>query len=196
MLAQAIAFVVDALASLFILAALLRFWMQAVRAPARNPIAYFSMALTDFAVKPLRRVIPGLFLLDLASFVVALLFEFLLQLVLLWLLRSVSPVESPAVLSVALFMAFVKLIRLSIYIFMGAIIIQAVLSLFSRYHPLAPFFDALAGPLLKPVRRVIPPIGGLDISPVFVLIFLQLVLNFVVVWLEHTGSGMLSQALL
>jgi YggT family protein len=194
-IAQAIAFVVDALASIFILAALLRFWMQAMRAPARNPIAYFSMALTDFAVKPLRRVVPGLFRLDLASLLVALIFEYLLQLVLL-LLTGISPLEAPVMLSVLVFVAFVKLVRLSIYIFMGAVIIQAVLSWVSPYHPVAPFFDALCAPFMKPVRRVIPPIGGVDISPVFVLIFLQLLLILPVAWLEHTGSVMLSQALL
>ena len=195
MIAQAIAFVLDALASLFILAALLRFWMQAMRAPSRNPIAYFSMALTDFAVKPLRRVVPGLFRLDLASLLVAWIFEFVLQ-VLLLLLAGGAPFDNPAVLSVVLFFAFVKLIRLSIYIFMGAIILQAVLSWVSPYHPVAPFFDSLAGPLMKPVRKVIPPIGGVDITPVFVLIFLQLVLMLPVTWLEHTSGVMLSRALL
>ena len=195
MIAQAVAFLVDAIASLFILAALLRFWLQAVRAPAHNPIAYFSMALTDFAVKPLRRVVPGIFRLDIASFLVALIFEFALQIVLL-LLAGGSPFENPAVLSVVLFFAFVKLIRLSIYIFMGAVIIQVVLSWVSPYHPVAPFFDALAGPVMKPVRRVIPPIGGVDVTPVFVLIFLQLLLMLPVAWLEHTSGVMLSRALL
>jgi YggT family protein len=194
-IAQAIAFVLDAFASLFILAALLRFWMQAMRAPSRNPIAHFSMALTDFAVKPLRRVVPGLFRLDLASLLVALIFEFVLQILLLLLVGG-SPFDNPAVLSVVLFFAFVKLIRLSIYIFMGAIIIQAVLTWVSPYHPVAPFFDALAGPLMRPVRKVIPPIGGVDITPVFVLIFLQLILMLPVTWLEHTSGVMLSRALL
>jgi len=195
MIAQAIAFVVDAIASLFILAALLRFWMQALRAPSRNPIAYFSMALTDFAVKPLRRVVPGMFKLDMASLLVALLFEFVLQ-VILWMLAGGSPVENPGALSVVLFFSFVKLIRLTIYIFMGAIIIQAVLSWVSPYHPVAPFFDALAKPLLRPVQKAIPPIGGVDISPVFVLIFLQLLLMLPVTWLEMESARMLSRALL
>jgi len=194
-IAQAIAFVLDALASLFILAALLRFWMQAMRAPARNPIAYFSMALTDFAVKPLRRVVPGMFKLDMASLLVALLFEFVLQ-VILWMLAGGSPVENPGALSVVLFFSFVKLIRLTIYIFMGAIIIQAVLSWVSPYHPVAPFFDALAKPLLRPVQKAIPPIGGVDITPVFVLIFLQLLLMLPVTWLEMESARMLSRALL
>ncbi len=195
MIAQAIAFVVDAIASLFILAALLRFWMQALRAPSRNPIAYFSMALTDFAVKPLRRVVPGMFKLDMASLLVALLFEFVLQ-VILWMLAGGSPVENPGALSVVLFFSFVKLIRLTIYIFMGAIIIQAILSWVSPYHPVAPFFDALAKPLLRPVQKAIPPIGGVDITPVFVLIFLQLLLMLPVTWLEMESARMLSRALL
>ena len=127
MLTQAIAFVLDALFSLFILAALVRFWMQALRAPARNPIAQFTMALTDWAVKPLRRVIPGVFNLDWASLAVAWAFEFLLQFLLLMLVGG-SPIENPAVLSVLLVLAFVKLVRLSIYVFIGAVIIQAVLS--------------------------------------------------------------------
>jgi YggT family protein len=193
MIAQAIAFVVDAIASLFILAALLRFWMQALRAPSRNPIAYFSMALTDFAVKPLRRVVPGMFKLDMASLLVALLFEFVLQ-VILWMLAGGSPVETPGALSVVLFFSFVKLIRLTIYIFMGAVIIQAVLSWVSPYHPVAPFFDALAKPLLRPVQKAIPPIGGVDITPVFVLIFLQLLLMLPVTWLEMESVRMLTRA--
>jgi len=195
MIAQAIAFVIDALASLFILAALLRFWMQALGAPARNPIGYFSMAITDFAVKPLRRVVPGYRRLDFSSLLVALIFEFILQVILL-MLRGVPLFETPAVLSMVLFYAFVKLIRLSVYIFMGAIIIQAVLSWVSPYHPVAPFFDALARPFLRPVQKAIPPIGGVDITPVLVLIFLQLVLMLPVTWLEITTERMIARALL
>src|SRR5436309_2614583 len=142
MFSQAIAFVLDALFHLFILAALVRFWMQALRASARNPIAQFTIALTDWAVRPLRRVIPGVFMLDLASLIVAWLSEFVLQ-VLLLLIGGVSPFDNPVILSMLLFLALVKMIRLSIYIFMGAIIIQAVLSWVNPYHPVAPFFDAL-----------------------------------------------------
>jgi YggT family protein len=189
MVTNAVAFVLDAIFSLFILAALVRFWMQAFRAPARNPIAQFTMALTDWAVKPLRRVVPGLFNLDWASLIVAGMFEFVLQ-VLLLLVAGGSPIENPGVLSVLLFLAFVKLVRLSIYVFMGAIIIQAVLSWVNPYHPVAPFFNALTNPFLGPVKRVIPPIGGVDISPVFVLIFFQLLLMLPVTWLEMEAIRM------
>jgi YggT family protein len=193
MVYQAIAFVLDALFHLFILAALVRFWMQAFRASARNPIAQFTMALTDFAVKPLRKVIPGMFNLDWASLVVAFAFEFLLQVLLLLLAGGTPTGES---LSVLLFLAFVKLIRLSIYVFMGAIIIQAVLSWVNPHHPVAPFFDALTRPFLKPFQRAVPPIGGVDITPVLVLIAFQLVLMLPVAWLEGETMRMLQRALL
>ncbi len=195
MFAQAIAFVLDAIFSLFILAALVRFWMQAFRAPARNPLAQFTMALTDWAVRPLRRVIPGLFRLDLSSLVVAWAFEFLLQFLKL-LLQGGSPAENPGVLSVLLFLSFVELIRLSIYVFMGAVIIQAVLSWVNPYHPVAPFFASLTNPFLKPVQRAIPLIGGVDISPIFVLIFFQLLLMLPVTWLEQESARMVAHALL
>jgi YggT family protein len=195
MLGQALAFVVDAIFSLFILAALVRFWMQAFRAPARNPIAQFTMALTDWAVRPLRRVIPGVFNLDWASLVVAWAFEFLLQFILL-LIAGGSAIDSPAVLSVLIFVSFVKLIRLSIYVFMGALIIQAVLSWVNPYHPVAPFFNALTSPFLKPVQKAIPTIGGVDISPVFVLIGFQLILMLPVAWLEMESARMVQRALL
>jgi len=87
----------------------------------------------------------------------------------------------------------VKLVRLSIYVFMGAIIVQAVLSWFGRYHPMAPFFDALSRPFLRPIQRAVPLIGGVDISPVLVLIAFQLILMLPVTWLEGQ-AGRLARA--
>jgi YggT family protein len=182
MLTTAVAFVLETLFGLFILAALIRFWMQAFRAPAGNPIAQFTMALTNFAVKPLRRVIPGVLNLDWASLIVALALEFILQVLLFLLVSGAAP--GGTVLSALLFLAFVKLIRLSLYIFIVVIIAQAVMSWVNPYHPAAPFFNALSRPFMKPVQKVIPPIGGVDISPIFVLIFLQLLIMLPVTWLE------------
>ena len=195
MITEAIKFVIDSLASLFILAALVRFWMQAFHAPSRNPIAYFSMALTDWAVKPLRRVVPGLFKLDWSSLIVAWAFEYLLQFVLLMLVMGSVP-DNPAVFTVLLFKSIVQLLRLTIYVFIASIFVQAILSWVNPYHPVTPFFDALANPFLKPVRGVIPPIGGVDISPVFVLIFFQLLLMLPVAWLEYEAQVLMAQALL
>jgi YggT family protein len=195
MIGQAIAFVVDSLASLFILAALVRFWMQAFQAPSRNPIAHFSMALTDWAVKPLRRVVPGFFRLDWSSLLVAWAFEYVLQLVLVTLVLGSFP-ENPAVFTVLLFKSFVQILRLTLYVFIAAIFVQAILSWVNPYHPVTPFFNALANPFLKPVRRAIPLIGGVDISPVFVLIFFQLLLMLPIAWLEYEAQLLLAQATL
>src|SRR5512147_2206926 len=104
MIAQALAVLLGTVFDLVILAALVRFWMQALRAPARNPIAQFSMALTDFAVRPLRRIVPGLFRLDLASLLVAWILEFLLQMI-LKLLFGPSPFDSPSVIPVLVFLS-------------------------------------------------------------------------------------------
>lgn len=193
MLNQALAFVVDTIFHLFILAALVRFWMQALKAPVRNPIAQFSMALTDWAVKPLRRVIPGLFKLDLASLVVAWLGEYALQVIIL-LLNDAPLAANPGVLPIVLFLAFVKLIRLSVYIMIGAVLIQALLSWVNPYHPIAPFFNALTQPFMKPFRKAVPLIGGVDITPVLVLILLQLVLMLLVTWLELQAARIIMQS--
>jgi YggT family protein len=191
MLTQAIAFVVEAIFDLFILSALVRFWMQALRAPARNPLAQFTMALTDFAVKPLRRIVPGLFRLDIASLVVAWAAEVVL-LSILTLLQGVELVNGAAV-SVLLFLALVKLVRLTVYIVMGAVFLQALLSWVNPYHPVAPFFEALTRPFLKPFQKAIPPIGGVDITPVLVLIACQLVLMLPVTWLEGEAVRLLAR---
>jgi len=191
MLAQAFAFVVETVFNLFILTALVRFWMQVLRAPARNPLAQFTMALTDFAVKPLRRVLPGFFKLDLASFVVAWIAEIAL-LAILSLLQGVELVNGAA-LSVLLFLALVKLVRLTVYIVMGAVLLQALLTWVNPYHPVAPFFEALTRPFLKPFQKAVPPIGGVDITPVLVLIACQLVLMLPVTWLEGEALRMISR---
>lgn len=194
MLELALAFVIETLFNIFILSALVRFWMQVLRAPARNPLAQFTMALTDFAVKPLRRIVPGFFKLDLASFAVAWGAEFLL-LAILALLKGVSLASGP-VLSILLFFALVKLLRLTIYIVMGAVFFQALLTWVNPYHPVAPFFDALTRPFLKPFQKAIPPIGGVDITPVLVLIACQLVLMLPVAWLEQQCVAAIARAAL
>jgi YggT family protein len=183
MLGQALAFLIETVFDFFILTALVRFWMQVLRAPARNPLAQFTMALTDFAVKPLRRVLPGFFRLDLASLAVAWAAEFVL-LVILAALRDV-PLGNGPMLSILLLLALVKLLRLTVYIVMGAVFIQALLTWVNPYHPVAPFFEALTRPFLKPFQKAIPPIGGVDITPVLVLIACQLVLMLPVTFLEQ-----------
>lgn len=195
MFTQAILLVLNAVFDLFILAALVRFWMQAFRAPVFNPLGQFTIALTDWAVKPLRRIVPGVLKLDWASLIVAGALEFVLD-VLTLLLTNASPFDNPTVLSVVLFLAFVKLVRYSIYVFMGALIIMVVLSWVAPHHPVMPFFDELTRPFMRPARRIIPPIGGVDISPLFVFLFFQILLMIPVAWLEAQTLRMVQRALL
>ena len=195
MLIQAMIFVLETLVQLWILAVLLRFFAQALRAPFRaragNPLADFIMALTDWAVVPARRVFPSLFRLDTASFVIAWLAAVLLSLTILLLSGRVgfgSPTFWPGLIAYSL----VEVIRLSLYLFVGLMIIQAVLSWVSPYHPLRPFFDALTRPLLRPIQRVVPLIGGVDLSPLFALLLLQVLLLAPVPWLSREALAVMS----
>ena len=100
------------------------------------------------------------------------------------------PGENPAVFGLLLFFAFVKLVRLSVYVFMGAIFIQALLSWVSTHHPVAPFFNAFTRPILKPFQRAVPPIGGVDLSPLVLILLVQVLLTL----LQSLLPGMMAFA--
>ena len=100
-----------------------------------------------------------------------------LLLFLLYLLRGGGPAgASGALLGVFLTLSLLELARVSLYLAIGVILIQAVLSWINPYAPMAPLFNALAAPFLRPFRRLIPPIGNVDLSPLFALIVAQLLL--------------------
>ena len=189
MINQAIIFLLETVFHLFVLAAMLRFYMQVFRASFRNPVAQFVVALTDFAVKPLRRIIPGLGGLDLASLFLAWMTEFVL-LILVFLVRTQTLPEGGA-LTAMLFLAFIALIRLSLYLLIAVVLVQAVLSWVSPYHPMMPLFDTLSRPFLKPFRKLIPLIGGVDLSPLALLVVCQLILMVPVSWLELEAARLL-----
>lgn len=182
MLSQALIFLLETAFNLLVLAALLRFFMQLFRAPFRNPVAQFVVALTDFAVKPLRRVVPGLGGLDLASLVFAWLAELILQ-VLVFAIRYQSLPDGPA-LPALLTLSLIALLRLTIYLLIGVVLVQAILSWVSPYHPMMPLFSTLTQPFLAPLRRFIPLVGGVDLSPLVLLVVCQLILMVPIAWLE------------
>lgn len=184
MLTQAVQFLLETVLGLFALAVLLRFYLQLLRAPFRNPFSQFVAALTDFAVKPLRRAIPGLFGLDLASLLLAWLTEFVLLLALFWLGGFSLIGAGPSVFLAVAFLAAVKLLKLSIYIVLGAVFIQAILSWVNPHTPLTPVLNSLANPFLRPVRRMVPPVANVDLSPLVVLLVGELLLMVPVAWLE------------
>lgn len=194
MATQALIFVIETIINLFVLAVLTRFYAQALRAPFRakagNPIVDFVVALTDFAVKPMRRVVPGIFGLDIASLLVAWIAEVILMLVKATIIAPTAFTHAGFWPAVAL-LAMVGLLKLSIYLLIGMVIVQALLSWVSPYHPLRPFFDALVRPFLKPFQSIIPLIGGVDLSPLVLLLVLQVVLMVPVAYLEKSAGVLL-----
>lgn len=167
MLYQIVSFLLEVAASLLCTASLLRLYMQWQRIGFGNPVGKLVFALTDWAVLPLRRVLPSLGRLDTASLVLALLIE-LLHYALLWLLLGAS--TNP------LWLALCGVVRMALTGMVGLLIIYVVMSWVQARSPIADVIQRLAEPLLRPLRRVLPPLGGLDLSALVVLVLLQVAL--------------------
>ncbi|MFA7242003.1 MAG: YggT family protein [Sulfuricellaceae bacterium] len=189
MLAQAAQFLLDTLLGLYIYVVLLRFYLQLFRAPFNNPVSQFVATLTNFAVKPLRRVIPGLWGMDMASLLLAWIVEFVLVLALFWLsgVATLGGNWLPA----AVFLAMVRLLKASIYLLIGAVFIQALLSWVSPYNAATPLLNCLTRPFLHPIQRLIPPISGIDLSPLALFILCELALMLPVALLEGLAMRLL-----
>ncbi len=179
MLTQIISFLLGTVTTLFAAACLARLWLQRVRAPFANPVGQAVLILTGWAVIPLRRVIPGVFGIDLASAVAAWLAH-LVQFSIVGWLSGFDLVSFGSLLTIA-WTAFLATVQLFIYLLIGIVIVAAVLSWIAPYAPAAPLFEHLAAPLMKPLRRFMPVIGGLDFTPLIVILLLQVVL----IVLEH-----------
>ncbi|MBM3356386.1 MAG: YggT family protein [Betaproteobacteria bacterium] len=188
MMSRALAFLVETAFGLFTIALLLRFYLQWARAPYRNPLSEFLHALTDFMVRPARRFIPGLWGLDIATLGIAWLVQ-LMELFLVLQIRGVEfgPEAGLAFLALVL-MAALMLVKLSLYIIMVAVIVQAVLSWVNSYSPVMPLLNSMTRPFLRVFQRRIPPIGNVDLSPLFVVIVCQLLLMAPVAYLEVSVS--------
>ena len=185
---EALLLILNTVFGLFTYAFLLRFLMQWQRAPFRNPIGQAVAALTDWAVKPLRRVLPGFKGQDTSTLVLSWLAQFL------WLVTTSVVINhtmpgGTVLLALAL-IAPIELFKAFLWILIVAVIIQAVLSWFGPEGPLAGFLNAMTFRFLAPIRRVVPPIGGsLDLSPLILIVLIQLVLMVPIPWLE---GGVLS----
>jgi len=176
MLGQIANLLIQTAFGIFVYALLLRFYMQWLRAPFRNPVGQFVSALTDWIVKPVRRFVPGLLGLDLATFLIAWFTEALLLLLVYWL-RGFALPGTPGIAAGMLFtVAALELLRASLYLLIGVIIVQVVISWVNPYAPLAPVFDALTRPFYAVFRRFVPAIGNVDLSPLLVLVVAQVLL--------------------
>jgi len=184
MFTNALLFLVNTVFGLFVVALLLRFYLQWARAPYRNPLTAFLQALTDFMVKPARRVIPGLWGLDLATFALAWLLQILELLAVLQIQgRGLGEAAGLAFAAMAL-LALVLLAKITLYILMVAVIVQVVLSWVNPYSPAMPLLNSMTRPFLGPFQRRIPPIGNVDLSPLFAIVVIQLLLILPIAWLE------------
>jgi len=190
-LTQAAMFLAETVIGLFALALLLRFYLQLVRAPYRNPVSQFLCALTDFIVIPARRVIPGLWGMDLATFVLAWFTEVVLLFVLIALRGGELRTTAASLVVGACLLAAIKIIKMSIYILMVAVIIQAILSWVNPYSPVMPLINSLTLPFLRPLQKRVPTVANVDLSPLVLIIVLQLALMVPVAWLEINVAKLL-----
>jgi YggT family protein len=175
MLAQILSLLLGTAASLLSVAFLARVWMQWVRAPFRNPVGEFVVTLTDWAVRPLRRLVPGLFGIDLSGVLAAWLTQFL-YLTIMSSLVGFGLLDLGGFLALA-WVALLAVLKTFIYLLMGVVIVAALMSWIAPHAPAAPLFNGLAAPLLAPLRRILPVFGGgIDLSPLAVILLLQVVL--------------------
>jgi YggT family protein len=172
---QILKYLIDVVFGLFTFTLLLRFMMQTMRAPFRNPLGQAVMALTDWIVKPLRRVLPGYKGLDWASLVATILFQ-LLWLLALRLVFGGFGFTGDGILFLVVRTVF-ELVDHVLWLFIVIVIVQAILSWVAPDGPLSGLLNALTFPLLRPIRKVIPPIGGsLDLSPLVFIVAAQILL--------------------
>mgnify|MGYP001351301817 CR=1 FL=1 len=168
---MAAVYVVQTLGSLYLLIVLLRFILQLVRADFYNPLSQFIVRATQPLLRPMRRVIPGFAGVDVASLILAV----LVQLVILALIIKLMGYALPQVLQLLVW-SLVGVTALFLKIFFFALIISVILSWVAphSHNPAALLVTQICEPVLAPFRRFLPAMGGLDLSPIFAFIALNL----------------------
>lgn len=170
MLARIVEFLVGTLADLLAFVLLLRLLMQATRTSFANPLGETVVALSNWAVRPLRRVLPPLGPVDSSSLVPAWLAQWL-ALVVIVTVRGVEP-SWLALLA----LSAVETLRIGVWVWVIALLAQAVVSWVNPYSPFASPLAQLNRPLLRPIQRVVPPLGRIDLSPLVAILLLQVLL--------------------
>jgi YggT family protein len=173
---DAAVFIIKTLGSLYLLIVLMRFILQLVRANFYNPLCQFIVKATQPLLKPLRRVIPSMFGLDMSSLVLAL----IVQMVLIAVILALKGFMVDWLLLVP--WALIALFSLFLNILFYAMIISVILSWVApgSHNPGAELVGQITEPVLAPFRRIIPNLGGLDISPIFAFIVIQLLQSWLI----------------
>ena len=180
-LTNPLVFLIQVLFGLYIFVVMLRFLLQLVRADFYNPISQFTVKATTPVLRPLRRIIPGIGGVDVASIVLMLILLMIQQ----SLIILISGLGFQPLLALA--QAVPELVGLFINFFLFAILIRVILSWVSpgNYNPAIALLGKLTDPVLRPAQRLIPPMGGLDLSPMAVMIGLVLLKMLLVPPLQY-----------
>ncbi|TBU96193.1 YggT family protein [Phytopseudomonas dryadis] len=181
-------YVLQTIGSLYLLIVLLRFILQLVRADFYNPLSQFIVRATHPLLKPLRRIIPSVAGLDLASLVLAIIVQFVLM-VLTLMLMGVGVGEPLLILVWSL----IGVTALLLKVFFFALIISVILSWVAQgsHNPAALLVNQICEPLLMPIRRILPSLGGLDLSPIVAFLILNLI-DMLVIRNLAISTGMFS----
>lgn len=179
-------YLISTLFSFYLGLVMIRFLLQLVRADFHNPLSQFIVKVTNPPLRPLRRIIPGISGIDAASLVLLL----GLQALMLWLLHLAT--GRAIHVGGLLLLSLAELISLLLTIYLIAIIAQAILSWVGpqTYNPFSSLLHSLTEPILRPARRLLPPISGIDLSPILVIIFLQLMKILVVAPITDFGRSL------
>jgi YggT family protein len=188
MLAETFSFLLDALVQPFAAVLLFRFHAVWLKAPMRNPIGEFLMALTDFVVLRARRFVPAVRGLDSATLLLAFAVEFIYLTTFLWV-QGYAFETFPLVGLLA--WTAVKLLKISIYLLMVTLFAEALLSWVNPRTPIAPMLFAVNRPFLQPLRRSIPPVGNVDLSVLILLLICQLILIVPIGGLEQAVTRLI-----
>jgi YggT family protein len=183
MLTNLLLLILEAVTGFFVFLLLVRFYMQLLRVSFRNQLGRFVVTVTDWLVRPARRIIPGLFGLDMPSLAGALILHSGYLTTAFWLKRFSFGAHAGIAVPVILAIAVVELLRFSVYILIGVVLFSAILSWVNPHAPLAPLVNSLSRPFLRPFQRLIPPIAHVDLSPLVLLLVLQVALTLLA-WLR------------
>jgi YggT family protein len=178
MFSQAGLLLFKSLAEFLSILLLLRFHMQAFRVPFNNQIGAFVLQLTNWLVMPLRRFVPSAFGLDLASLLAAYLVQVLVMVAVLSLRPGVDGLSAEGITLLILARSVLALLRMAVYLLIGLLIVQTILSWVNPYSPLSRPVGRLTRPFLRPIQRLVPPIANIDLSPLIVILLAQIVLIF------------------
>jgi YggT family protein len=174
MLSTALHFLLSTIFNLLTLLFLLRFFLQLFKAPFNNPLAYMVVSLTDFAVKPARKMIPSWGKIDLSTLFLAFITQLLFQFSLLWLRDLPLSLVGNAVWISLIGGGLLGVFRTALDVFFYAILLQVILSWVNPQSPISSALNSLTKPILAPIQRILPATAGMDFSPIVALIFIQM----------------------